>query len=55
MEDSAIMGGDSVMVGGRTGLVGSVGRVWGNSGTSGGCCCCCLWGISAAGAGFMSG
>ena len=43
MEDSAVMGGDSVMVGGRTGLVGSVGRVWGNPGTSGGCCCCCSW------------
>ena len=56
MEDSAIMGGDSVMVGGRTGLVGSVGRVWGNSGTSGVCCCCgCSWGISVAGAGFMRG
>jgi hypothetical protein len=55
VEDSAIVGDDSVMVGGRTGLVGSVGRVWGNSGASGGFCCRCSWGISAAGAGFMSG
>ena len=55
MEDSAIIGDDSVKVGGRAGLVGSEVRVRGNSGTSGGFCCCCSWGISVAGAGFMSG
>ena len=55
MEDSAIIRDDSVMVGEWAGLVGSEVRVWGNSGTSGGFCCCCSWGISAAGAGFMSG
>ena len=56
MEDSAIVGDDdSVMVRGRAGLVGFVVRVWGNSGTFGGFCCCCSWGISATGAGFMSG
>ena len=55
MEDSAIVGDDSVMVGGLTGLVGYVSRVWGTSGASGGFCCCCSWGISVAGAGFMSG
>jgi hypothetical protein len=56
VEDSAIVGDDdSVKVRGRAGLVGFVVRVWGNSGAFGGFCCCCSWGISAAGAGFMSG
>ena len=48
MEDSAIIGDDSVMVGGLTGVVGFVGRVGSTSGASGGFCYCCSWGISAA-------
>ena len=58
VEDSAIIGDDSVMIGGLTGVVGSIGRVGSTSGASGGFCCCCsseISGTSAAGAGFMGG
>jgi hypothetical protein len=49
VEDSAIMGGDSVMVGGLTGEVVSVGKVGSTSGASGGFGCCWFWGNSMAG------
>ena len=49
VEDSAIIGDDSVMVGGLTGVVGSVGKVGSTSGASGGFGFCCSWGTSAAG------
>ena len=49
VDDSGRVCGGLGGVGEMTGLVGSVGGIWGSSRMSGGFCCCCSWGISAAG------